>query len=211
MHEATGQPDSTDRTGELLKKARAGSRTALGQLLESCRAYLLLVANDNVDADLRSKGGASDLVQQTFLEAQQDFQQFDGQTQGELLNWLRGILRHNLADFRRHYRDRGARQVSQEQPLSDVELSQLRDRLRADTPLPEDKAAAAEDAGVVRRAISLLPANHRQVVEWRNYEGLPFEAIGKRLNRSAEAARKLWVRAIDQLSTMLEDPNRADS
>ena len=62
-------------TGRRLAEARAGSQEALGKLLESFRAYLLLIAQCELDAELRAKGGASDLVQQTFLEGQRDFAQ----------------------------------------------------------------------------------------------------------------------------------------
>jgi RNA polymerase sigma-70 factor (ECF subfamily) len=48
--------------------ARKGSREALGRLLETCRPYLLLVANNELDRDLQAKAGASDLVQETFIE-----------------------------------------------------------------------------------------------------------------------------------------------
>jgi RNA polymerase sigma-70 factor, ECF subfamily len=61
---------------QYLPAARAGSREALGQALEICRGYLLRVANQGLDAELRAKGGASDLVQETFLEAQRDFGRF---------------------------------------------------------------------------------------------------------------------------------------
>src|SRR5438105_7704898 len=57
-------PDAARR----LAQARAGSREALGQALEACRRYLLRIAEDDLDPALRAKGGASDLVQQTFLE-----------------------------------------------------------------------------------------------------------------------------------------------
>jgi hypothetical protein len=47
-------------TGQRLAAARAGSREALGQALQACRGYLLLLAERELDADLRAKGGASD-------------------------------------------------------------------------------------------------------------------------------------------------------
>ena len=56
--------------------ARQGSLDALGRLLESCRNYLLLLANQQLREDLQAKAGGSDLVQDTFLEAQRDFRAF---------------------------------------------------------------------------------------------------------------------------------------
>ena len=84
--------------------ARAGSKEAIGGALEACRGYLLGIAERELDADLRAKGGASDLVQDTFLEAQRDFAGFRGETQADLLAWLRRLLLNNLANFARTYR-----------------------------------------------------------------------------------------------------------
>src|SRR5262245_9855283 len=100
-----------------LPAARAGCRAALGQALEACRRYLLHVAERELDPALRAKGGASDLVQQTFLEAQRDFAHFDGASEAELLAWLKHLLRHNVGKFVRTYRRTQKRGVGRETPL----------------------------------------------------------------------------------------------
>ena len=78
--------DPLESIGKWLPAAQAGSREALGQVLEACRAYLLLIAREELDPALQAKGGASDLVQQTFLEAQRDFARFQGDSRS-LLAW----------------------------------------------------------------------------------------------------------------------------
>src|SRR5437773_7487633 len=96
---------------QYLPAARSGSREALGRVLEAYRAYLLLIANRQLDPELRAKGGASDLVQETFLEAQRDFAHFHGDSPGEVQAWLKQLLLHNLANFARRYRETGKRQL----------------------------------------------------------------------------------------------------
>src|SRR5947209_3557782 len=76
-----------------LAAARTGSADALGRLLEACRGYLLLIGQRELDPALRAKGGASDLVQQTFLEAQRDFARFRGATEADLLAWAPNAAR----------------------------------------------------------------------------------------------------------------------
>jgi hypothetical protein len=78
MHREAAGSEWSRQTSQLMQAARAGSAEALGRLLEGCRAYLLLAANRQLDADLQAKGGPSDLVQETFLEAQKDFPPFQG-------------------------------------------------------------------------------------------------------------------------------------
>ena len=50
-----------------LPAARAGSREALGKLLEAARQYLLSIARQEFDPDLRAKNSPSDVVQETFV------------------------------------------------------------------------------------------------------------------------------------------------
>ena len=45
------------------------------------------------------KVDASDLVQETMLEAYRDFDRFQGRSEQEWMAWLRKILAHNVADL----------------------------------------------------------------------------------------------------------------
>src|SRR6516165_4530900 len=110
-------PEPVADAAQWMAAAQAGSREALGHVLETFRGYLLLVANRQLDPELRAKGGASDLVQDTFLEAQRDFGQFHGASVDELRAWLRRLLLNNVANFTRHYRQRAKREVVREVPL----------------------------------------------------------------------------------------------
>ena len=55
-----------------------------GRMLEGCRQYLLMIANDVIRPELRAKLGASDLVQDTFLEAQRHIRIFRGKSRAEI-------------------------------------------------------------------------------------------------------------------------------
>src|SRR5271170_7296601 len=117
--------DAREDAAQWLPAARAGSSEALGQVLEACRAYLLLIAQQELDTTLQAKGGASDLVQQTFLEAQRDFAGFKGTTHAALLAWMRQLLLHNLANFRRDLH-RHKRKVTREIALKTGDESGMR-------------------------------------------------------------------------------------
>jgi RNA polymerase sigma-70 factor (ECF subfamily) len=192
-------------TAHHLAAARAGSRDALGQLLEACRAYLLRIANEGVAADVQAKGGASDLVQETFLEAHRDFARFQGSTEADLLAWLRCLLLNNVANFARCYRDTGKRQVGREVPLERGDSSGAGEaRFVANTSSPSTEAMAHEKAEAVAQALERLPEDYRRVITLRNQERREFDEIGRLMERSADAARRLWSRAIERLQQELE-------
>jgi RNA polymerase sigma-70 factor, ECF subfamily len=190
-----------------LADARAGSREALGRALDACRRYLLRIADEEIAPDLQGKGGASDLVQQTFLEAQQAFAQFHGGSEEELRAWLRQLLRHNVTDFTRRYRGTAKRAAGLEVTLEpETPSGQPRPGVAADTPSPSARAAANEQEAALGRALERLPEDYRRVIALRHQEGRSFDEIGRLLGRTPAAARKLWSRAVERLQQELETP-----
>jgi RNA polymerase sigma-70 factor (ECF subfamily) len=183
-----------------LPAARTGSTEALGQLLEACRGYLLLIANRELAPDLQAKGGASDLVQETFLKAQRHFAGFQGDTEGELKAWLRQLLLNNLADFTRLYRATDKRQVRREVMLdAGISSTAPTPEPAGDTPTPSEVAMEQEQARAIEQALERLPEDYRLVLRYRYEEERSFEEIGHLMNLSPNAARKLWLRAIKRL------------
>jgi RNA polymerase sigma-70 factor (ECF subfamily) len=190
-----------------LPAARAGSAEALGRALETYRPYLLGVAQRELAPGLRSKGGASDLVQETFLEAQRDFAGFHGASEEELRAWLRRLLLNNLANFARRYRDTDKRDVGREVPLQPGSASgPPGDALPADVPSPSAEAVEHEQAAALRRALERLPEDYRQVLRWRYEEQRSFGEIAALLQKTPNAARKLWARALERLQKEMEEP-----
>jgi RNA polymerase sigma-70 factor (ECF subfamily) len=202
-----GMGPSGGDVAQLLAAARAGSREALGEALQAYRAYLLLIAQQELDPDLRAKGGASDLVQETFIDAQRLLGTFEGDTEGRWAAWLRELLLNNLADFVRRYRATGKRRISREvgQPAGDSGADRGAEAT-ADTPSPSVTAMAAEQSAALERALGRLPEDYREVLLLRYQGDLSFEEIGGRLGRSANAARKLRLRALRKLEQELEAP-----
>src|SRR5262245_16030839 len=75
-----------------LEAARCGDSEALGQLLDSFRPYARMIVRALWDHRLGGRLDESDLIQDAFLEAHRAFPAFGGQTQGELLAWLRRVV-----------------------------------------------------------------------------------------------------------------------
>ncbi len=196
--------DVRQDAAQWLPAARAGSSEALGQVLEACRGYLLLIAQQELDTALQAKGGASDLVQQTFLEAQRDFSGFQGTTHAALLAWMRQLLLNNLANFRRDlHRDK--RRVTREIALPGSDSSSgRRGGLDAGASTPSVELMRAEQTEALERALERLPEDYRRVIQLRYREERSFEAIAELMQRSQNAVRKLWSRAIERLQQELD-------
>src|SRR5215831_16291037 len=156
-----------------------------GRGLERFRSYLLLLARVRLDPMVRAKVGASDVVQQTLLEANRDRARFRGRTVGEQAAWLRQILARNLANVLRDLRD-----VAREQPLQaalDESAARLEAWLAAEQSSPSQQAERHERAVRLAEALVSLPEAHREAVILRHWQGKSLEEIGKQLNCTSVA------------------------
>jgi RNA polymerase sigma-70 factor (ECF subfamily) len=195
---------------EIILDVRKGRNQRLGELLELYRNYLKLLARTQVDLHLRRRADASDLVQETFLDACRDFAQFRGSSEAELLAWLRKILIYNVAKLvqrqvlakKRDIR----RNVSLDGHIAALNKSSARFEaaLAGRSSTPSAQAQRRERAAVVADYLAQLPPDYREVIVLRNLEGLAFADVARRMDRSPGAVRILWVRALNQLRKLLE-------
>ncbi len=208
--ESSEPNDAEDESfAALLGAARAGSAEASGRLIDRFRPYLLLIANQDLGVATQAKVGASDLVQDAMLSAQRAIGEFRGETAQELRGWLRRILLNDILQTQRKFSGTAKRQIGREIPLdhNDSQRGTTADPACLELT-PSDQVIAEEEAETLRRAMDQLPAEYQQVLRLRNWQDLSFVEIGRQMNRSPEAARKLWSRAVMQLQGML---NRHES
>jgi RNA polymerase sigma-70 factor, ECF subfamily len=187
---------------------------ALVGVIESCRNYLLLVAERALAPDVRAKEGASDLVQEAMAEAQKEAGRWTGRAEAtdELRAWLRQFLMHKIAHAARRYRGAAKRAIAREVPLAILESDpMMAETLVADQTSVGTRAARREEAAALQSALDRLPERMRQAVLWRHNEGFTFNEIGRRLGCSNVAARKLWLTALQQLQGELKGDTNSET
>lgn len=194
-----------------LVSAKAGDREALVRLTETCRPYLLRIANDELDSGLRVKCGASDLVQVALFEGQRAFHQFLGANESDLLAWLRRILRNNLIDEARRYLEGSGRDFRIERSMDAEEGSALRGALQYTQISPLEALVLLEKQQAMETGLERLPAESRRAIEMRHLEEKSFAQIGEALGKSEEAARKIWFRALTRLREELNGDEHSRS
>ncbi len=199
-----------DDPEQLLAMAKTGSLDDLGRLLQLYRNYLKLLASTQMDQKLQARFSPSDVVQETFFEAHRDFRQFRGQTEPELLAWLRQILVHNLGRLVEKNVLAAKRDVRREVSLDRIAASLDRSTaglhavLADHVPSPSSDADHREHAVILADQLAQLPSDYRQVLVLRHLEGRPFKEVAQRMGRSPGAVRMLWLRAIGQLRQLLD-------
>lgn len=178
-----------------LNAARDGSRESLGRLLQTYRGYLLLVARERLNRKLAAKADALDLVQESLFEAVRDFRQFHGTTSAEMRAWLRRLLVNNLASFSRRFRPGGKRAIGREVAVGTLDWPWM----LVQTVSPGSALDAQEQADRLALAVQHLSPDSQEVLRLRYLEQESFDQIAEQMQRTANAVRKLWARAIKAL------------
>lgn len=187
-----------------------GADTPAGAL-DGFRDYLLLLARVRLDPRLRGKLDASDVVQQTLLEAHRDAAQFRGRSKDEQAAWLRQILARNLArNLANAVRDlgRAKRDVHRERSLEaalNESASRLEAWLAAEQSSPSQRADRQERALLLAEALASLPETQREAVVLRHFHNCSLEEIGRQLNCTTAAVTGLLHRGLKNLRKLLQE------
>lgn len=188
----------------LLRQARAGSNEALGDLFVLCGEKLLALIRIRLGPSLRREVDSQDILQQTFLKAFQKIDHFAGSDRDTLMGWLAAIAWNEIRDQADHYRrlKRDARLRATWYSSFDPAERQLHTEV--------SRIALRDKARLLVEAIERLTEDHREVLILRRFEDLSFKEVGDRLDRTPEAARKLFARAMSSLTLEMHALRRTD-
>ena len=201
-------PGSDSLVQNLLERARSGDERARDELFARCRSFVGIVARAEVESWMQAKIDASDLVQQTLLDAHRGWDKFRGTTEAEWMAWLRRILSNNTADYVRRYHGTAKRRARREVPLDRrmPGASSLGVRDPSDPGESPSQAFLRQERQVeVAEAITGLPEDYQEVIMLRNLQRLPFSEVAERMGRSRPAVQMLWMRALEKLQEQLRE------
>lgn len=184
----------------LIHASRAGDREALGKLLDLYSTCLRIAARQQLSARLGARVGASDLVQETCLEACRHIDGFAGATRGEFTGWLEAILKTRVQMAVRDNLARQKRDARREQPLPVAGHSGV---LAANDPSASTLAIQGEEILHLAEALEGLSPDHRAVIRMRYLEGRNVAEMAAQLDRSPMAVVGLLKRGVRALRERL--------
>jgi RNA polymerase sigma-70 factor, ECF subfamily len=207
-HDDSHDGDSEFDPEFLLVLAKAGDGAALGRLLERYRNYVALLVRIQVGRRLKSKVDSDDLLQEIWLEIHRKIALFRGGSEREFLCWVRRLIGSILANQMRHYLGTKRRDLRLERALADdLDHSSLamNQGLIASESSPSQQAVRREQAVLLSDALQNLPDDYREVIILRQLEGLSFPDVARRMGRTEDSVKNVWLRALARLRGMLED------
>ena len=173
--------------------------------LEEYRSFLRVVARTQLHPAVHGRLEASDVVQQTMLQAHQAQSQFRGTTRAEQAAWLRRILvnqlKNQVRDWHREVRDvKRERSLIQGIAESEIHLEQC---LVADDSSPSEKLQRDELSVQLANQVDSLSEDQRTAVILRYWHEWTLSDIAVHLDRSPAAVAGLLHRGLTELRAVL--------
>jgi RNA polymerase sigma-70 factor (ECF subfamily) len=179
--------EQDQRISEFLKRARTGDGSALGQLLQQLRPWLLDMARQQIDPRLRARLDESDLVQQTCLSIHRQMVRFDGSDPAQFMAWLKLVHENNIKNAARDQLKRQKRAAGREQSLAS--LADL--PAAALEPSPSGQLAHLLEMNELTVHLESLPDQERKALQLRYFDGLKLSEVAERMGITKDAA--VWL------------------
>lgn len=189
----------------LIRKAREGDDSSLGELLNHHRPWLRLLDRRGLSGKFAGRIDESDVAQQTFLSAVRGFEHFKGSTPDELAVWLQQIHERNLQDAVRRHAMAQKRSVDREETFVEEEIPPV------ELTSPSQRLMLGERAVRLAAVMSQLPDDQQDAVRMRHLDGETLEAISQRLDRSERAVAGLLYRGLTNLRKALAEESKEAS
>ena len=173
--------------------AREGDAEAREALLERLRPRLVLWASARLGPLLRAEADPDDIAQEALLAVHRRLDEFKGDDRRAFLGWIFTVAENRIRDLA----DRAGAEKRQRAELP-----------RREQTSPSQAAARAELARRVAEAVARLDEPHRQVIRMRRFEEREVPEIAKALDRSENAVRILYCRAIAALREAMKQEGR---
>jgi len=177
------------KTRALIRPAIQGDPSAAGALLERLRPRLVLWAAGRMSPALRAKVEPEDVAQEVLLAVHKALPTFEGGDERAFFGWFFRIAENRIRDLVDHW------SAQKRQPVPRMSFSQTS---------PSQAAARHEEVGMVVKAIESLPDDYRTVIRLRRLENREIPEVAELMERSPNAVRVLYCRAVKALREILD-------
>jgi RNA polymerase sigma-70 factor, ECF subfamily len=200
--------DPSSGTVRLVGRLEAGDRRALAELFQRHRDRLKRMVELRLDARIQGRVDASDVLQDAFLDLDNQAESYRKDPRLPVFLWLRLVVSERLALYHRQYLGARARDVTREvslyrDPLPQASSAALAWMLLGRLRTPSNAAVRAEQILQIQEAINSLEPLDREVVALRHFEQLSRAETAIVLGITEEAGAKRYIRALKKLKSIL--------
>jgi RNA polymerase sigma-70 factor, ECF subfamily len=186
----------------LVRRAQAGERAALAELVQSQQTYVYSIAMSL----MHNPADAADMTQEAFIRLLRSLGTYRAET--KFTTWLYRLVTNICLDGLRR---RGRAVDSLDEPMSGQagdDAQSAGERL-ADSDRwtqPEQEVELRESAGEVRSALEQLPAAQRLALTLHYFEDLKYEDIAEVMGLPLNTVKSHIRRGKERLAVTLSNP-----
>jgi RNA polymerase sigma-70 factor, ECF subfamily len=201
-------PDDSSETDQLLNAAGEGDQESWGALLERHRDRLRRMVALRLDPRLQGRIGASDVIQETYLEASVRLAEYLRRPAMPFFLWLRFLAGQKLVTLHRHHLGTEMRDVSREVSLyrgrlPETSSAALAAQLLGRDTRPSEAAIRAEMKIRLQEALNRMDPLDREVLALRHFEQLSLAETAQVLGITESGASRRHLRAVKRLKEVL--------
>lgn len=201
-------PDPTETRALLDRVAEGGGAEAEHRLWERHREPLRRMIGSRLDPALGRRADASDVVQETMIEARRRLAAYLRDPAMPFHLWLRQIARDRLVDAHRKHRGAGVRSLDRERSLAlpafaDRSSIELAAQLQDPATTPAASAMRRELERRFREVLAGLDEDDREILLLRHFEAMTNGEAARALGLSEPAAGMRHLRALRRLRAAL--------
>ncbi len=207
-HAVRSDPSMTVAQWDQLVQAARNS-AQLGELFAQHRDRLKRIVAASLDHRARGRMDASDVIQETFLEAFARINEYLQTPSVSIFVWLRFLVKQRLAMMHRQHLHVQARDARRDRPLPWAEAIRRSSSvmLAAELAARLTTASAAFNRQELKReiqaALALLDEKSREMLVLRHFEQLSNIECAQVLEISTTAACNRYIRALERLKGLL--------
>lgn len=203
----TGNSSETD---QLLESLAAGDRQVWGDLLARHRRRLRSMVALRLDPRLQGRIDPSDVIQEAFLTASVQLDDYLKQPTMPFFLWLRAITGQKMIALHRHHLGKKIRDAAREvslynRAIPEASSAALAAQLLGQETRPSQAAMRAELETRVHEALDCMDPIDREVLVLRHFEQLSNAEVAQVLEIRESAASKRYIRALRRLKEILKE------
>ncbi|MFH2001920.1 MAG: sigma-70 family RNA polymerase sigma factor [Planctomycetota bacterium] len=187
--------DRERKIESLVKRIQAGEKDAMNELYVLLEEELVMFVYRKMNKKLRNLEGTRDLIQTLWRGLCKDFGCIEYRGPHPFVNYVKKRLLNKIRKKR---------------PKIIFIDSETLDTLPHPTPFtPLAEFESLENEERFKKAWEAFSADPREILHYRSDDDMTYEEIGRLMDKSSEAVRKLFKRSIDKLRSRLKERDKS--
>ena len=200
---------------QLFEAAENGDAESLGQLMNEHFEKLSRIVGFRMDRRLQGRLDASDVVQETFVEATRRFEYYCQNKKAPFFMWLRFLALQKLAEIHRHHLGTKIRDQRREVSIfkksqADATSANIAAALVGEQTSPSEAFSRNQAISKMATALTKMDPVDQEVVALRHFEQLSNVEVALTLGLTTSAASKRFLRAIKRLKAIVAEYDPED-